>query len=311
MLLERLFSPASSPLANRVLTVTDDEDPDAQAGGGLSSTSDEADPDADSRETEDEAARVAKAESDDDGQNYKKRFADTKADRDRLKARADDLEAENEELRRQGIKEAPVTRQAAAEADEAAIVAQAEREYFGLPKDQQTGTKWATLLVKHTLDATRKVAVETSQRTLSDADSQSARRADAESKAQAALTERGLTSPKALRLFQAEVDEQMRTDPGWFRRTSPSEQYGVLADRVKETVESFTAPDPEHVKAANAERRKEAAGTLPTGTRTAPRRTPSSSGKDTDGESDTMTANLTANRQAARERGAALSGRPA
>lgn len=258
----------------------DVEDVDKAILDELDEETDEKDEKDDTSEKDEVDERDADLE--DEELTYKKRFADTKADRDEKVRMLRESMAENARLKALQAASADVNEEALAKEIQDGIYQEVSLITETDPKKR---TKAAYDVVgKHIAMATKKAVdlalskVNLQRQTEAQQSTEHTQKREAAAKrAKIALRESGLDPEKTFALFQKEVDRQMETEPEWFEAVPASEHFMRLASRVKDRLERN--------KKANDEHRREAGGQLNAGSRV----TRSAKSKDEDeGEPDTM-----------------------
>lgn len=215
---------------------------------------------------ENEAGKVQASDEDLDEEEttYKRRFADTKADRDekvkilkqtmqenaRLKAlQSLDSDVNEEELTRE-IQEG-IYRDISA-IDEKDPTKRTKAAYDAVGRGIARATKKAVDLALNRMASVQEESIrETEQQT--------AARGRAEKMAKIVMKEEGLNPDKHFSLFQEEVDKQMADDPDWFKAIPADQHFIKLTSRVKARVEAN--------QKANANHQREAQGQVNRGSR--------------------------------------------
>ncbi len=303
---------AASPLRDRLLFAhADSEDSDAGAGDDFSDELDDTDAsELDTPDHEDGTDR--------DGDDpYRKRFADTKVDRDRWKKKADEQEAELESLRQEnealksihgqrGTKGADYGEERTKDMpDELFLVDEiaeaVNREYTALPKEKQNVRTLTVIQAKHLGKATREMIVREAARIVEDRENQAKSKADMRTMANDALTAAGLDPKRHYSVMRGIIQDKIEADPTWFRRTPIKKQFEDLADDTKKLLTENGWVPQSKVKHANETHRREADG----GIESVSRRATTRQAQHDEDESDrptTMIDAMNANHQALRNR---------
>lgn len=304
---------AASPLKDRLLLLigknADSDDPDAD-GAGLSDETDHSD---DEDLEQDERGELDASELEGDEDPYKKRFADTKADRDRLKREKDALEAEreslrleNEQLRRQ--QSAHHTDTGRAEIDEVNetqevmdIAEAVNRDYLSLPNEKRNVKTMTELIVSKTLKKMREDAAKISQQEAARVINSVKGKETARQRANEALTAVGLDPDKHFPIMRTIINNRMDSDPGWFDRTGRDlkKQYETLATETRDYLVSLGATlSKKQVRDAQDQLlREEAGGVIAGGSRRANDSPRQAADDDDPAHGNTMIAAMAANRR--------------
>ena len=271
---------AASPARDRFLSVKNADSEDSDAGGeDLSEETDHSD-DLEN-ELEQNEAELSGEESDDP---YKKRFADTKLDRDRLKKERDDLAAEreslrseNERLRTQG--QAHHTDTGKHEIDrvnETEVIMEiadaVNREYTALPDDKRNVRSMTAAIAGNLLKKMDERAAAISRQEAARAVSAVDGKRAAMDLATKALKDAGLDPEKHFPIMRTIINQRMDKDRGWFERTGHDlpNQYKTLAGETKDLLVSLGATlSKEQVRKATDELHREAGGDIGGGKRRA------------------------------------------
>ncbi len=311
---------AASPVRDRFLSIKNADSEDSDAGGeDLSEETDHSD-DLENELDENEAELSGEESAD----PYKKRFADTKADRDRLKKERDDLAAEkeslrleNERLRTQG--QAHHTDTGKSEIDRVhetetvmEIADAVNREYLSLPDDKRNVKSMTEAIARNLLkkmdERAAAISRQEATRVVSTVDGKKVARQMADE----ALAAAGLDAGKHFPILRTIINQRMDSDPAWFQRTGHDlkSQYKTLAQETKDYLVSIGATlSKEQVRKANDELLREAGGDIGGGKRRAtdtPRQTPDD---DDTAQSGTMIAAMAGNRRQLFARAAKAAGR--
>lgn len=309
---------AASPVRDRFLSITnaDSDDPDAD-GAGLSDETDH---------SEDLENELNEHESELAGEEdpYKKRFADTKADRDRLKRERDELEAEreslrleNERLRTQG--QAHHTETGKHEIDQVnetetvmEIAEAVNREYLALPDNKRNVKSMTEAIARNLLKKVDERAAAISQREAQRAVSSVEGKRTAKQMADAALSEAGLDPKRHFPILRTIINQRMDSDPTWFQRTGNDlgKQYATLAKETKDYLVSLGATlNKDEVRKAQDELLRDAGGMIDGGKRRATDSPRQAQDDDAPEQGNTMIAALAANRRTLVNRAARAAGR--
>ena len=299
---------AASPARDRFLSITnaDSDDPDAD-GAGLSDETDHRDDEVqDLDENEVELAE--------DGDNpYRKRFADTKADRDRLKRERDELEAEKESLRlenerlrtQQSTHNVETGKHEIDQVNETETVMEiaeaVNREYLALPDDKRNVKSMTEAIAKNLLKKMDERAAAISQREAQRAVSSVEGKRTAKQFADEALTSAGLDPKRHFPIMRTIIQQRVDSDPSWFQRTGGdlTKQYSILAQETKDYLVSLGAPlSKAAVRTAQDELLREAGGVIDAGKRRATDSPRQATDDDAPAQGNTMIAAMAANRRA-------------
>lgn len=311
---------AASPFWDRLLSATN-ADSDDSAGADLSEETDHSDDDLES-ELDEHEAELSGEEGDDP--SYKKRFADTKTDRDRLKKENEDLAAERESLRLEN--ERLRTQQQAHHTDtgkheidqvnETEVVMEiaeaVNRDYLAKPENQRNVKTLVAGIASQLLKKTRQEAAAISRQEASRVNQTVEGKREAMRLAHEALKDAGLDPEKHFPFMRTIINQRMDSDRGWFERTGHNlkDQYKTLAKETKDLLISVGAPlTKEEARRATDELHRDAGGDIGGGKRRAtdsPRRP---SDDDEPAQGSTMIAALQANRRALVNRAAMKAGR--
>lgn len=247
---------------------------------------------------ESEAARTSRQELDEEEETYKKRFADTKADRDEKARLLRETMQENARLKAMATIDADVNEEELARQIQEGIFSDISKI---AETDPAKRTKAAYDVVGRHIALSTKKAVELALRKVKTEQEEqiqqtteaSAKRDRAANMAKIVLKEEGLDPEKHFGMFQEEVDKQMEKDPDWFTAI-PAEQHFVrLVNRVKSRMEQN--------REANETHQREAKGQLNSGSRVTQRQPRQSD--DEDGEKDTLRGAMLLSRKANLMRG--------
>lgn len=296
MYIKDLF--AASPVVDRLrLTASNEDSEDGADGAGSDiSEDDENQEGAEKSEQEDgEEGDKGKGKDDEDldeeEKTYKKRFSDTKADRDEI-ARERNLLREELAALRNDVADLKSKQDSGDITDEEvdAIAEDLFKRVSSVSKDDPEYGKKVYREIGRDLARLKKEIISTlkteeSQKTKQTSEAERARQ-DAEENAKIALEEAGLDPEKHFKLFQKEVDDLMAKKPNWFKVVPPQEQFLRIAERVSKQVKSS--------KEANAEHRKESGGVMSGGSKVNKK---SNQQEDDDGEPDTMIGAMNAHKR--------------
>ena len=298
---------AASPARDRFLSITnaDSDDPDAD-GAGLSDETDH---------SEDLESELDAHEADLSGEEdpYKKRFADTKTDRDRLKkeneelaSERESLRAENERLRMQQSTHHTETGKheidQVNETETVMEIAEAvNREYLALPDDKRNVKSMTEAIAKNLLKKMDERAAAISQREAQRAVSSVEGKRTAKQMADAALSEAGLDPKRHFPILRTIINQRMDSDPTWFQRTGNDlgKQYATLAKETKDYLVSLGATlNKDEVRKAQDELLRDAGGMIDGGKRRATDSPRQATDDDAPAQGNTMIAAMAANRRA-------------
>ncbi len=309
---------AASPVMDRLLFATNADSEDS-AGADLSEETDHSD---DLENELDETESELSGEESDDP--YKKRFADTKADRDKLKRERDELATERESLRLEN--ERLRTQQAAHHTDTGKseidrvnetetvmeIAESVNREYLSLPDDKRNVKSMTEAIARNLLkkmdERAAAISRQEATRVVSTVDGKKVARQMADE----ALKDAGLDAGKHFPILRTIINQRMDSDPQWFQRTGHDlkNQYKTLAQETRDYLVSIGATlNKDQVRKANDELLREAGGDIGAGKRRAtdsPRQTPDD---DDTAQSGTMIAAMAGNRRQLLARAAKAAGR--
>jgi hypothetical protein len=302
----------ASPVKDRLLTIEDDSD-DSDAGAG-DDFSDDSDVDLESElDTRDDDADLEGEEA-----TYKKRFTDTKNDRDRLKREKDEQAAELASLRQEietlksvqgqrGTKGADYGEERTGHLPDEIVLADQisdaiNREYLALPKEQQHVRNLTKITLKHQAPALRKIMIEEAQRLLRENKAAEKEQTDMRTMANDALVSAGLDPKIHYSLMRGLVQDQIEKDKTWFSRTPVDKQFEILAERTREHASKMGWVPKEKVKKANEEHRREADGGIEHASRRATTRQAQQRDEEDDDRPRTMIDAMHANQRALRER---------
>lgn len=307
---------AASPVRDRFLSITnaDSDDPE---GSGLSDEEDNSD------SVDTDLENEVELSGQDDETPYKKRFADTKADRDRLKNELDAAAAERESLRQEN--ERLRTQQSAHhvetgkheidqvnETETVMEIAEAvNREYLALPDNQRNVKTMAASIAKALLKKVDERAVTISRREASQAVNTVEGKRTAKAYAHDALKEAGLDPEKHFPILRTIIQQRIDSDSDWFRRTGHDlkGQYGTLAKETKDYLVSIGATlNKEQVRKANDDQLREAGGQIGGGKRRATDSARETTDDDAPEHPNTMISAMAANRRSLFGRSAKAAG---
>lgn len=297
---------AASPVRDRFLSITNADSEDSGAAG--EDLSEETDHSEDLENERDEHEASLSGEED----PYKKRFADTKTDRDRLKKENEELAAEreslrleNERLRTQG--QAHHTETGKHEIDQVnetetvmEIAEAVNREYLALPTEKRNVKSLTEAIVGKVLKKAREDASKIGQQEATRAVSAVEGKRTARQMADAALTQAGLDPKRHFPILRTIINQRMDSDPTWFQRTGNDlgKQYATLANETKEYLVSLGATlNKEDVRKAQDELLRDAAGTIDGGKRRATDSPRQATDDDAPEQGNTMIAAMAANRR--------------
>ena len=309
---------AASPVRDRFLSIknADSDDPDAD-GAGLSDETDH---------SEDLENELNEHESELAGEEdpYKKRFADTKTDRDRLKkeneelaSERESLRAENERLRMQQSTHHTETGKheidQVNETETVMEIAEAvNREYLALPDNKRNVKSMTEAIVRNLLKKVDERAAAISQREAQRAVSSVEGKRTAKQMADAALSEAGLDPKRHFPILRTIINQRMDSDPTWFQRTGNDlgKQYATLAKETKDYLVSLGATlNKDEVRKAQDELLRDAGGMIDGGKRRATDSPRQAQDDDAPEQGNTMIAALAANRRTLVNRAARAAGR--
>ena len=297
---------AASPVRDRFLSITNADSEDSGAAGeDLSEETDH---------SEDLENELDEHESDASGEegSYKKRFADTKTDRDRLKreneelaAERESLRAENERLRTQQSTHHTETGKheidQVNETETVMEIAEAvNRDYLALPSEKRNVKSLTEAIVGKVLKKAREDAAKIGQQEATRAVSAVEGKRTARQMADAALTQAGLDPKRHFPILRTIINQRMDSDPTWFQRTGNDlgKQYATLANETKEYLVSLGATlNKEDVRKAQDELLRDAAGTIDGGKRRATDSPRQAQDDDAPEQGNTMIAAMAANRR--------------
>ena len=308
----------ASPVRDRLLSITNADSEDSDAGGeDLSEETDH---------SEDLESELDAHEADLSGEEdpYKKRFADTKTDRDRLKkeneelaSERESLRAENERLRMQQSTHHTETGKheidQVNETETVMEIAEAvNREYLALPDDKRNVKSMTEAIAKNLLKKMDERAAAISQREAQRAVSSVEGKRTAKQMADAALSEAGLDPKRHFPILRTIITQRMDSDPTWFQRTGNDlgKQYATLARETKDYLVSLGATlNKDEVRKAQDELLRDAGGMIDGGKRRATDSPRQAQDDDAPEQGNTMIAALAANRRTLVNRAARAAGR--
>ena len=308
----------ASPVRDRLLSITNADSEDSDAGGeDLSEETDH---------SEDLESELDAHEADLSGEEdpYKKRFADTKTDRDRLKkeneelaSERESLRAENERLRMQQSTHHTETGKheidQVNETETVMEIAEAvNREYLALPDDKRNVKSMTEAIAKNLLKKMDERAAAISQREAQRAVSSVEGKRTAKQMADAALSEAGLDPKRHFPILRTIINQRMDSDPTWFQRTGNDlgKQYATLAKETKDYLVSLGATlNKDEVRKAQDELLRDAGGMIDGGKRRATDSPRQAQDDDAPEQGNTMIAALAANRRTLVNRAARAAGR--
>lgn len=294
------FFNSDSPMQDRMLRISNEDDLDDDLSGGGAggesglSLEDEEEAEEDFSGNEDEEGDVGESDGDseEDGIDYKQRYADTKTDRDRIlseqnqsKEEIGRLKSELAAFNKSDESDEELERQYGDELHES--VSQISQD------DPDRAKKVYAVIGKHNARMRKSILDEIDKRNATktrNADQEARRREGGVELAKIALKEVGLDADKTFNLFQKEVDDQMNSEPKWFTAIPDDQQFIRLANRVLKKVESN--------KQKNAEHRKGAGGMLSSGSKVKKQ----SDSQDEDDGPSTMIGAMGAVRQSQRNK---------
>jgi len=228
---------------------------------------------------QEDEVRQAKDDLDEEEETYRKRFADTKADRDEKIKQLREMMAENAKLKALSTLESDVNEEELARQIQEGIYADISAIH---EKDPNKARKAAYDVVGRHIAKATKQAVDLALKTVKGSVERERQQVEQQTEAanratkmaKIALKENGLDPDKHFGMFQKEVDRQMEEDPDWFQAIPPNQHYVRLVDRVKERMASN--------KKANDDHQREARGQVNSGARVSTRQ-PQDDQQDDDG----------------------------
>ncbi len=298
---------AASPARDRFLSITNADSDDSDPNG--EDLSDETDHSDDEVQDLDENEVELAGDSDDP---YRKRFADTKVDRDRLKRENEQLAAERESLRlenerlrtQQSTHNVETGKHEIDQMNETETVMEiaeaVNREYLALPDDKRNVKTLTEAIAGKLLKKVREEATAISQREATRAVSSVEGKRTAKQFADEALTQAGLDPKRHFPILRTVIQQRMESDPTWFQRTGHdlNNQYATLAKETKDYLVSLGAPlSKAQVRSAQDELLREAGGQIDAGKRRATD-SPRPTQDDEPAQGNTMIAAMAANRRA-------------
>lgn len=244
---------------------------------------DEVDTDEDEKDEKEETDE-RDADLDEEEATYRKRYADTKADRDEKVRQLRDLMTENAKLKAIQTATSDVDEEALAREIQEGIFKEVSQINETDPAKARKAAydvvgKHIALSTKKAVELALKKVATQKQEQESQTDEQKKQMEVAKRRARIALKEVGLDDTKHYKDFEEAVTKQMEQDPEWFETIPASEHYIRIATRVKKRID--------RIKQERAEHQREAGG-LNAGTRI-PKRPTRTDEEGDDKEPDTMT----------------------